>query len=70
MAILTHIKRRSIYKQIKDEALLIGQHAVPYSFRHRYSKESHYILLQILLPMGHSVEVHLDNILDLHLMEQ
>ena len=64
MAILTHIKRRSIYKQIKDEALLIGQHAVPYSFRHRYSKESHangIPIANIAASMGHSVEVHLDN---------
>ena len=64
MAILTHIKRRSIYKQIKDAALLIGQHAVPYSFRHRYSKESHangIPIANIAASMGHSVEVHLDN---------
>ena len=64
MAILTHIKRRSIYKQIKDEALLIGQHAVPYSFRHRYSKESHangIPIANIAASMGHSVEVHLDH---------
>ena len=64
MAILTHIKRRSIYKQIKDEALLIGQHAVPYSFRHIYSKESHangIPIANIAASMGHSVEVHLDN---------
>ena len=64
MAILTHIKRKSIYKQIKDEALLIGQHAVPYSFRHRYSKESHangIPIANIAASMGHSVEVHLDN---------
>ena len=64
MAILTHIKRMSIYKQIKDEALLIGQHAVPYSFRHRYSKESHangIPIANIAASMGHSVEVHLDN---------
>ena len=64
MAILTHIKRRSIYKQKKDEALLIGQHAVPYSFRHRYSKESHangIPIANIAASMGHSVEVHLDN---------
>lgn len=64
MAILTHIKRKSIYKQIKDEALLIGQHAVPYSFRHRYSKESHangIPIANIASSMGHSVEVHLDN---------
>ena len=64
MAILTHIKRKTIYQQIKDEALLIGQHAVPYSFRHRYSKESHangIPIANIAASMGHSVEVHLDN---------
>ena len=54
----------SRYCLIKDEALLIGQHAVPYSFRHRYSKESHANgnpIANIAASMGHSVEVHLDN---------
>ena len=41
LALLTHIKRKKLYQQIKEEALRIGQEAVPYSFRHRYSKESH-----------------------------
>ena len=52
------------YKQIKEEGLKRDQYAVPYSFRHRYSKESHangITIANIALSMGHSVEVHLDN---------
>ncbi len=64
MALLTHLKRMPIYKKIKQEALKRDQVAVPYSFRHRYSKESHangIPIANIALSMGHSVEVHLDN---------
>ena len=53
-----------IYKKNKQEALKRDQVAVPYSFRHRYSKESHAYgmpISNIALSMGHSVEVHLDN---------
>lgn len=62
--ILTHIKRRKIYQQIKEEALRIGQEAVPYSFRHRYSKESHaagFDVTNISEAMGHTPEVHWQN---------
>ena len=64
LALLTHLKRMPIYKKIKQEALKRDQVAVPYSFRHRYSKESHangIPIANIALSMGHSVEVHLDN---------
>ena len=39
LALLTHLKRMPIYKKIKQEALKRDQVAVPYSFRHRYSKD-------------------------------
>ena len=42
----------------------IGQEAVPYSFRHRYSKESHasgFDITNIAEAMGHTPEVHLQN---------
>jgi integrase len=61
---LTHIRRKKIYKQIKEEALKIGQEAVPYSFRHRYAKESHasgFPINNIAEAMGHTQEVHLQN---------
>ena len=64
LALLTHIKRRKLYQQIKEEALKIGQEAVPYSFRHRYSKESHasgFDITNIAEAMGHTPEVHLQN---------
>ena len=64
LALLTHLKRMPIYKSIKEEASKRDQFAVPYSFRHRYSKESHangIPIANIALSMGHSVEVHLDN---------
>ena len=69
LALLTHLRyehktRKSIYLEIKKEALKRDQYAVPYSFRHRYSKESHangIPIANIAASMGHSVEVHLDN---------
>ena len=64
LALLTHIKRRKLYQQIKEEALKIGQEAVPYSFRHRYAKESHasgFPIANIAPAMGHTPEVHLQN---------
>tara|TARA_Y100001970_G_scaffold198669_1_gene241673 strand:- start:188 stop:697 length:510 start_codon:yes stop_codon:yes gene_type:complete len=64
LSILTHIRRKKIYNQIKEEALKIGQEAVPYSFRHRYSKESHaagFPVNNIAEAMGHTPEVHWQN---------
>ena len=64
LALLTHIKRRKLYQQIKEEASKIGQEAVPYSFRHRYAKESHasgFPIANIAPAMGHTPEVHLQN---------
>ena len=64
LALRTHIRRRKIYQQIKADALKIGQEAVPYSFRHRYSKESHtsgFDVVNIAEAMGHTPEVHWQN---------
>ena len=64
LALRTHIRRRKIYQQIKADALKIGQEAVPYSFRHRYSKESHasgFDVANIAEAMGHTPEVHWQN---------
>ena len=64
MAILTHLRRRKFYQQIKEEALMIGQECVPYSFRHRYAKESHasgFHVSNIAEAMGHTPEVHWQN---------
>ena len=64
LALRTHIKRRKLYQQIKADALKIGQEAVPYSFRHRYSKESHasgFDVANIAEAMGHTPEVHWQN---------
>ena len=64
LALRTHIKRRKLYQQIKADALKIGQQAVPYSFRHRYAKESHasgFHVSNIAEAMGHTIEVHWQN---------
>jgi len=64
LALLTHLKRMPIYKKIKQKALSRDQYAVPYSFRHRYSKASHangIPIANIAEAMGHTVEVHMDN---------
>ena len=68
-AIRTHIKReyktrKNVYLEIRKEAEKIGQVAKPYSFRHRYAKESHAQGIQIASiaeAMGHTQEVHLEN---------
>tara|TARA_Y100001970_G_scaffold194208_1_gene236108 strand:- start:507 stop:851 length:345 start_codon:yes stop_codon:yes gene_type:complete len=64
LGLLTHLKRMRIYKNIKEEALKRDEFAVPYSFRHKYSKESHangIPIANISASMVHSVEVHIDN---------
>ncbi len=42
----------------------MGEELVPYSFRHRYAKQSHteqFPLANICKAMGHTLEVHLQN---------
>ena len=69
-ALRTHMKRKykskrkNIYLEIREEAKKIDQVAVPYSFRHRYAKESHAMGLpvsNIAEAMGHSPQVHWQN---------
>ena len=60
----TRLKRKKLYQQIKEDAKKLGQECVPYSFRHRYAKESHaagFPTSNIAQAMGHSVQVHLQN---------
>ncbi len=69
LALRTHMKRKyktrkNIYLEIKEEAKKIDQVAVPYSFRHRYAKESHamgFPVSNIAEAMGHTPEVHWQN---------
>ena len=63
-AIRTHLRRRKLYQQIKEEARKLDQECVPYSFRHRYAKESHANgapTPNIAEAMGHTVPVHMQN---------
>ena len=69
LALRTHMKRKyktrkNIYLEIKEQAKKIDQVAVPYSFRHRYAKESHamgFPVSNIAEAMGHTPEVHWQN---------
>lgn len=57
----TYLKNKAIWKELKEEVLKGGDKLVPYSFRHRYAKQSHQKglqLTQISEAMGHSVGVH------------
>ena len=68
-ALRTHMKRKyktrkNIYLEIREEAKKIDQVAKPYSFRHRYAKESHamgFPISNIAEAMGHTVQVHMEN---------
>tara|TARA_A100001011_G_C14198111_1_gene794447 strand:+ start:67 stop:1275 length:1209 start_codon:yes stop_codon:yes gene_type:complete len=69
-AIRTHLKReykserKNIYLEIREEAKKIDQVAKPYSFRHRYAKQSHadkIPMANIAEAMGHTPDVHLQN---------
>ncbi len=69
LALRTHMKReyktkKNIYLEIREEAKKIDQVAKPYSFRHRYARESHAMRIptsNIAEAMGHSVPVHEQN---------
>ena len=56
--------KKNIYLEIREEAKKIDQVAKPYSFRHRYARESHAMRIptsNIAEAMGHSVPVHEQN---------
>ena len=61
-ALNQYLRRRKVWSALRDEAEHQGEELTPYSFRHRYSKQSHAARLpvsEIAEAMGHSLEVHL-----------
>ena len=61
-ALNQYLRRRKVWSALRDEAEHQGEELTPYSFRHRYSKQSHAAGLpvsEIAEAMGHSLEVHL-----------
>ena len=64
MALRTRLRRNKLWNLYRIETKDIGEVLVPYSFRHRYAKQSHaekFPLANICKAMGHSQEVHLQN---------
>jgi len=64
-ALGTFLKRRKYWKQLKEVVNSTKKEVLkPYSFRHRYAKQSHaagFPIANIASAMGHTVEVHLQN---------
>ena len=63
-ALRTYLRRRAVWKSLQKEAENVGEILVPYTFRHRYAKESHaagFPIANISQAMGHSVKVHLES---------
>ena len=61
-ALGTYLRRTAIWKVLKEEALQVDEELTPYTFRHRYAKQSHaagFPLKNICFAMGHTAEVHL-----------
>ena len=61
-AIGKHLLKLTLWKSLRKEAENINEVLVPYTFRHRYAKQSHaagFPIKNIALAMGHSLEVHL-----------
>jgi integrase len=61
-ALNQYLRRREIWKALRDEAEHNGEQLTPYSFRHRYAKQAHAARLavaEISEAMGHTIEVHL-----------
>ena len=59
-----YLGRREVWKALQAEAEAVDETLVPYSLRHRYSKEAHRLgipVLDICRAMGHSLEVHQQN---------
>lgn len=64
MTLRTRLKRNKLWNLYRIETQNIGEVLVPYSFRHRYAKESHanrFPLVNICEAMGHTQIVHLQN---------
>jgi len=63
-ALRTHLRRRTAWQSLQKEAENINEVLVPYTFRHRYAKQSHaagFPVSNIAAAMGHSIEVHLES---------
>ena len=64
LALGTYLKRQKVWQSLKKEAENVGEVLVPYTFRHRYAKQSHaagFPVSNIASAMGHTIEVHLEN---------
>ena len=63
-ALRTKLRRNKLWNLYRIETKDMGEELVPYSFRHRYAKQSHaekFPLANICKAMGHTLEVHLQN---------
>ena len=59
-----YLRNKPIWKSLRKQAKAEGQSLVPYSFRHRYSKQLHLTHLtpkQIADAMGHQLKTHLNH---------
>ena len=61
-ALNQYLRRRKVLMSLRDEAKHQGEQLTPYSFRHRYAKQSHarrLAVAEIAEAMGHTIDVHL-----------
>ena len=64
MTLRTKLKRNKLWNLYRIQTQDIEEVLVPYSFRHRFAKQSHaqkFPLANICNAMGHTLEVHLQN---------
>ena len=60
-ALGTHLRRNPLWQNLREKALATGEILTPYTFRHRYAKQSHaagFPIKNIAFSMGHTVDVH------------
>ena len=63
-ALGTYLRRKAIWKSLKEESKKIDEDLTCYCFRHRYAKQSHkqgFPIANIASAMGHTPTVHLDS---------
>lgn len=63
-ALLTYLRRKPVWRSLQEQAKRLDEKLVPYTFRHRYAKESHAAgipIANIAAAMGHTLEVHLQS---------
>ena len=63
-ALRTRLRRNKLWNLYRIETKDVGEVLVPYSFRHRYAKQSHaegFPLSNICKAMGHTQDVHFQN---------